>query len=118
MAYSIPKRQIINYPPSALDGFHIYTFEWIDNLHFALPPSRFIWRTKQYIEKARQRFIEAGWAGDGQIKLLWLPPFVFPSEKSVAPTGVIVWHVKQKEDGISFLLSPVELPFDDFGESA
>jgi hypothetical protein len=32
----------------------------------------------------------------------------------IPPEGVVVWHVKQLEDGTSFLLSPIELGFDAF----
>ena len=45
---------------------------------------------------------------------MWIPPFVFPVEPGVPPEGMVVWQVKQKEDGVSFLLSPVRLPFDEF----
>jgi len=46
--------------------------------------------------------------------LLWLPPFVFPTTSRPSWVGVMLWHVKQVEDGTSWLLSPVELPFEGF----
>ena len=70
-------------------------------------------RTGAHIEAARAVFLEAGWHGDGEIGLLWLPPFVFPLE-SQEWVGLALWHVKQVEDGTSWLLSPVELPFEGF----
>jgi len=28
--------------------------------------------------------------------------------------GVLLWHVKQMDDGLSWILSPIELPFEEF----
>jgi hypothetical protein len=109
MSFTIDKTKIITYPPSALCEFHVYGFEWIDNLHFVRPLREFIADPREYVRLARERFLEAGWDGDGRISLLWLPPFVFPQE--VPSEGVVVWHVKQVADGISWLLSPVPLPW-------
>lgn len=115
MAYTVPESDVIDYPASALCRFHVYGFEWIDNLHFVLPPGRFVKDTKSYLTVAKEKFLEAGWEGDGDIGILWLPPFVFPLALKVPSKGVAVWHVKQVEDGVSFLLSPIELPFEEFG---
>lgn len=41
--------------------------------------------------------------------MLWLPPFVGAGEKD--NFGCYVLHVKQRNDGISWLASPVTLPF-------
>jgi hypothetical protein len=43
-----------------------------------------------------------------------VPPFAFPMALRIPPVGVAIWHVKQSEDGISYLLSPIELPFEEF----
>jgi hypothetical protein len=110
MSFSIDKSEVITYPPSALRDFHVYGFEWIDNLHFIRPPKDFVENSGEYVEAARTRFLEAGWHGDGEIGLLWIPPFMFPIGRNIAPEGVVVWHVKQVEDGTSWLLSPIELP--------
>ena len=114
MSYTIDKTKFITYPPSALRDFQVYGFEWIDNLHFVRPVSEFLANPDEYVEIARARFLEAEWDGDGWIGLLWIPPFVFPLACNVSPEGVVVWHVKQEEDGVSFLLSPVELAFEEF----
>jgi hypothetical protein len=112
MSFTIDKTKVITYPPSALRDFHVYGYEWIDNLNFVRPLREFIADPGEYVQIAKERFLAAGWDGDGRIGLLWLPPFVFPRE---APTeGIVVWHVKQEEDGVSWLLSPVPLPFREF----
>ena len=118
MAYSIKKFEVIDYPASDLNEFHIYCYEWIDNLHFILPPKNFLPLPEEQLDKylniAREKFSSAGSDGEGEIGLLWLPPFVFKSELNVSHLGILVWHVKQTDDGISWLLSPIELPFERF----
>jgi hypothetical protein len=86
----------------------------IDNLHFVLTPDRFLPDAAAHVEAARVAFLIAGWDGEGEIGLLWLPPFVFPLDLQSSWTGVVLWHVKQVEDGTSWLLSPIELPFKGF----
>lgn len=117
-AYTKDLSELITYSANDIGAFHLYSWEWVDNLHFMLPPSRLIEdeaRRTQLEEGVRRRFREeAGWEGTGKLSLLWLPPFVFPFSSDVQPEGVIVWHVKQFEDGISYFLSPVALPFEYF----
>jgi hypothetical protein len=114
MAFSVPASSLIDYPPSAMGSFPVYAFEWIDNLHFVLPPDRFLSDPSAHIAAARTAFRQAGWDGDGDIGLMWLPPFAFPLGLRSSWVGITLWHVKQVEDGISWLLSPIELPFDGF----
>ncbi len=116
MGYTVPRSSVIDYPAEALETFHVYGYEWIDNLHFVLPAQSFVTDPTAYLGVARKRFLEAGWDGDGDIGVLWLPPFVFPMTLRVPPVGVAVWHVKQIEDGTSWLLSPIELPFEGFAK--
>ncbi len=119
-AYSKDLSELLPYSVEAVAGFHLYGYEWIDNLHFLLSPARVIADTARRgkLETAvKSRFMnEAHWEGTGRLSLLWLPPFVFPLGLRVPPEGVIVWHVKQHEDGISCLLSPVPLPFEEFAQ--
>lgn len=114
MAFSIDREKVIDYPPVAIRSFYDYAVEWIDNLHFLQLPEAFLDNPAPYVEIARERFLEAGWWSGGEINLLWLPPFIFSRESKVSTEGIVVWHVKQEDDGISWLLSPVELPFDGF----
>jgi hypothetical protein len=114
MAYTVEIERLIDYPPSAIRSFHCYAYEWIDNLHFLLAPANVLARPESYVAVARERFLDAGWWSGGEISLLWLPPFVFPKTAEVSTLGLILWHVKQEDDGISWLLSPMELPFERF----
>jgi hypothetical protein len=114
MSYSVPAPSVIDYPAEAMASFPIYAFEWIDNLHFIQPPDRFLPDPSAHVEAARAAFLRAGWEGTGEVGLLWLPTFVFPMRSWPSWEGVALWHVKQVEDGTSWLMSPIELPFEGF----
>jgi uncharacterized phage-like protein YoqJ len=89
-------------------------YEWVDNLHFIQDPADYVYDVEPYLEIAKAKFLEAGWYGSGEIGLIWLPPFMFKGNRTANfTTGVVVWHVKQKEDGISWLLTPAELPCEN-----
>lgn len=110
MAYSIDKSKIVNYKPEKLLQFHVIMYEWIDNLNFTLKPEDCVSNPELYINLVKNIFLEAGWYGDGEIELMWIPPFMFKGVRSQESTnGITIWHVKQKEDGISWILSPIEL---------
>ena len=61
------------------------------------------------VAAVKQRFLQEGWEGDGEIGLIWIPPFVDIGLEDTH--GTYVWHVKQQNNGISWLLSPVKLGF-------
>lgn len=110
MAYSAAKDELIKYTPGELKSFYLYSYEWIDNLHFTLSPDLFLANANEYIQIAKELFLEAGWYGDGSIELIWIPPFMFADSITNENTlGILIWHVKQTEDGISWILSPREL---------
>jgi hypothetical protein len=113
LAYSISAAQLLAYPPESIRAFHRYSFECVDNLLFVRRPSELLStaRAAAYVAVARETFLAFGWAGDGEIGLLWVPGFTFPIPTDHRFLGAAVWHVKQENDGISFLLSPVALPF-------
>jgi hypothetical protein len=108
----------LNYKADELREFRVYGYEWIDNLHFVQPVASVLAGSQDaaesYLRVASERFKDAGWKGDGDIGLIWLPPFVFPLDLKIPPEGIVLWHVKQSDDGVSFLLSPVALPFEEF----
>ena len=111
MAYTKGIKEIIKYSPAQLDTFVLLSYEWIDNLNFTLNPKEHLEDGEDYIQKAKERFLKAGWSGDGEIGLMWIPPFMFKGIRTEEFTnGVIIWHVKQKQDGISWILSPIKLP--------
>ena len=111
MAFSKDIKNIITYDPEELRSFRLIAYEWIDNLDFTLDPRKYLDNADQYIVIAKELFTEAGWNEDGEIRLMWIPPFMLNGLRTEEFTvGVIIWHVKQDSDGISWILSPIELP--------
>lgn len=103
------KKKIINYSPESLHSFKVTIYEWIDNLCFTLSPDECLDDADIYVKIVKKIFLQNGRAGDGKIELIWIPPFVFDkTEPNGNTTGIIVWHVKQNEDGISWILYPNE----------
>ena len=103
--------EIIKYPPLKLNEFEVVMYEWVDNLNFTIDPTIHLKDADKYLEIAKAIFLESGWAGDGEIRLMCIPPFMFKGKRTEEFTnGVVVWHVKQKEDGLSWILSPIKLP--------
>lgn len=102
--------------PEAADilGYHVYEYTFLDDLQFIKPPVEVFKyedtvQLNTVIEAVKRKFLDAGWEGDGDIGILWLPPFV---DVGVEDTwGTYIWHVKQSNDGISFLTSSDPLEF-------
>ena len=113
MSFSYPPGFEIDYPPEALDSFYVDGFEYIDNLNFARNAREYLKTSPycdDYIQKDGKIFKQNGWRGDGEIQLIWLPPFLFGSFGLTR--GVVIWHVKQEADGISWIMSPIRIPYD------
>lgn len=93
---------------TSVKDYNIYTYTFLDDLSFIKNPYEYFkYETKDKIEDAisliGQRFKEHGWEGDGSIGIIWLPPFI---QEGIEDTwGTYIWHVKQNNDGISFLAS-------------
>ncbi|WP_282628391.1 hypothetical protein [Empedobacter sedimenti] len=110
MSYTINKQEIIDYPPEKLKDFEVTSYEWIDNLNFTLNPADCLDHPDEYISIVKQRFLDDNWDGDGDIELMWIPPFMLREDVQWDFTkGITIWHVKQSEDGTSWLLYPKEL---------
>ncbi len=114
MAYTIKKSDVIDYSPELLNDFEVLMYEYIDNLHFTLKPNECLENADEYISIAKERFLKEGWAGDGDVELIWIPPFMLKTDDGKTiywneTKGIIVWHVKQESDGISWLLIPDRL---------
>lgn len=92
--------------PGSLDNWRIYTFASIDELRFMRDAASEL--QPEIIAKAKNRFQDAGWEGDGTIQIAWLPPFSIAHSNNTH--GVYIIHVKQSNNGISWILSPVSLP--------
>lgn len=107
MYHQRDKKKIIDHPPGTLKTFDVFGFEWIDNLCFTINPRECLDNAVEYIKIAKRRFLKAGWDGDGEVELMWIPPFMLGEQRAAAYTeGITVWHVKQLVDGISWILHP------------
>lgn len=98
--------------PSTVDDFFVYEYQHLDELSLLKNPENFLGSFSTFdklMEKIRVKFKSHGWEGDGVIKLMWLPPFLGAGIEDTY--GIGVWHVKQSNNGTSFLASPVPLPF-------
>jgi hypothetical protein len=101
------KKKIINYSSETLRTYDVMAYEWIDNLCFTIDPGECLDNVDEYLKIAKELFLQEGWEGVGKIELMWIPPFMFDSSRTEEFTvGVTVWHVKQLEDGISWILHP------------
>jgi len=104
---------------SLIQGYYVYEYTFLDDLQFIKPPEEvFAYedpiRRNVVIDTVKKRFLDAGWEGDGDIGILWLPPFV---DAGVEDTwGTYIWHVKQSNNGISFLASSYPLDFARLAE--
>jgi hypothetical protein len=87
----------------------VFKFTFIDNPENFRKPEEYFSNSdekKAILEKVKAVFKKSGWEGDGEIGLVWLPPFLYnpaPGEDPGQLFGTIVWHVKQHTNGISFL---------------
>ena len=95
-----------------VENFYVYHYEHIDILEL-MPLSDAVLNKyrgyKNLINAIKNKLTESGWEGDGEIQLLWLPPFCdLPAEDSY---GTIAWLVKQKNNGTAFICSPCELNY-------
>ena len=93
--------------------YFVYQYHHIDYSLFmrsaeevlsALPNAR------EIITDVSQLFREAGWEGDGEIEMIWLPPFVGVGIEDTH--GAFLFHVKQSNNGTSFIASPERLHFE------
>ena len=98
--------------PDGVRHWHFYAYEYLDDLAF-MPAARELfsgWDDGELIvERVAEKFRSLGWEGDGEMQVMWLPPFVGAGPQDYL--GAYVLHVKQANDGISWLASPHCLPF-------
>jgi hypothetical protein len=98
--------------PNVIDDFIIYQYEHVDELAYMPLAKDILGDIKGFdatIGRIEKNLKRAGWEGDGEIRLMWLPPFVGAGIDDT--WGVGIWFVKQSNNGTSWLASPVPLPF-------
>jgi hypothetical protein len=108
----------------SIKGMYVYEYTFLDDLSFIETPQKYLEsrfsvnyteeEVKVVVDAVRDKFLASGWEGDGDIGVIWLPPFV---DSGIEDTwGNYLWHVKQSNNGISFLLSEYPLDFSRIKE--
>lgn len=98
---------------------YCYSYQHVDELTFVLTPEKV--QSSSYeaggigdlLPSVAAKFRSNGWEGDGEIGLIWIPPFVIDT---YGTAGVFVWFVKQNNNGTAFIGSSVPLPFEPIEE--
>jgi hypothetical protein len=96
--------------PSLIEYWNVYSFEHIDFLGGMFDAQTALSSVENgyvLINEVASIIFQAGWEGDGRIQIFWLPPFV-----AVGDTwGAICFHVKQGNNGTSWIACEHELKF-------
>ena len=96
----------------ASNDMYVWSFTFIDDRTFCKAPdfenSYCPGITPANMERAKVAFQECGWEGDGDIEIIWIPPFLINDPDS---WGLYVWHVKQRNNGYSFIASDEDIAF-------
>lgn len=99
--------------PHVIQNYYVYWFHYIDDQAFIHLPSNFIYDSeleKVILKEVATRFKYFGWAEEGEIGLIWFPDFAWGQSNTTV--GHLIWHVKQFDNGTSWLASATKLPFD------
>lgn len=90
--------------------FNVKVYHYIDNLEHLIDPKTVYPNCDEEIEEVKSAFKEYGWEGDGDIKLIWIPPFACGTTNWITE-GIYVWHVKQSNNGDSYIGYRGKFPF-------
>jgi hypothetical protein len=93
--------------PEQIAGFNVYSYGCIDFLSAMHDARDFLANDERAylkIAAAHARFVQAGWEGDGLIQIGWIPAFLMEGE-----FGECFWHVKQENNGLSWIACDSEL---------
>lgn len=98
--------------PSVLQGYFVYSYQHVDCLEYMPLASEVLSRAPNkdaVLDAVKARLRERGWEGDGEVRLMWLPPFLGAGVEDT--WGLALWFVKQSNNGTAWIASPVPLPF-------
>jgi len=101
-----------------IKNYFVYQYHFLDDLSAILEPkdvnsyfgferenSKII---ENSVEEVKKLFLKNGWEGDGDIGVIWVPPFIDIGYQEDT-WGTYLWHVKQSNNGTSFIGSPIKL---------
>lgn len=61
-------------------------------------------------DQAKKLFTEAGWEGDGDLRIMWIPPFF--KDSGVDSLGDFAYFIKQGHNGTCYVCSHRPIPID------
>ncbi|MDH5631072.1 MAG: toll/interleukin-1 receptor domain-containing protein [Gammaproteobacteria bacterium] len=98
--------------PECVHEYHIYQYMHIDVLEY-MPTAEVVLQhtpnREEIIKNVKNKLLSGGWEGDGEIQILWIPPFIGAGVEDT--WGLAIWFVKQSNNGTAYMASPVSLPF-------
>lgn len=100
--YSVYFYQHIDYFGALIDPEDFYKEFYADNIERE--------DYKIFLNGIQKLFKKYGWDGDGALSLIWIPPFI-ETNSVEDTTGEFIWHVKQSNNGVSYVASESSLPF-------
>ena len=107
---------LLMFSPEQIHHYKVRSYSYLDDLSFIQPLDTFAKmqgiKSDTLKEAASELFKRNGWEGDGDIGVIWLPPFAVGAELEDT-SGIYVLHVKQSNNGTSWLASEHTLPFDN-----
>lgn len=98
--------------PEFARNYHYYAYEYLDDVSFMRSATEVFggWpHAQRLIEEVSAKLKALGWEGTGEFQVLWFPPFAGAGTHD--NFGTYCLHVKQENDGISWIASPLVLPF-------
>lgn len=128
---------LLNFSHQEISNFHHYEYEWIDYFGMMTTPSSIFDNYDKYKTEIEKKFLEIGWDKENPIQIIWIPPFMIPNilkidinnflDKAkfidgITPNnyqfwtlGLFLFHIKNKGQGESIILSPFELNIPYYG---
>lgn len=100
---------------SEIGKYFVYQYHFLDDLSFLRSPKEVLYlehgapSVEDWVAKVGELFRAHGWEGDGEIQVMWFPPFVPVGVEDTH--GTYAWVVKQDNNGTAYIASADALPF-------
>ena len=110
-----------------VDGFYVYSYccdderqGWISIEEFKYPLVRYDsdngeteeeCNTPQFRQRLKQALVECGWEGDGRLEAMMFPPWL-----GTLTGWFPVFHIKQSNNGTSWIASERKLTLEELNE--
>ncbi|MDR0302573.1 MAG: hypothetical protein LBI04_09725 [Treponema sp.] len=88
---------------SVSENHQIFDTDYFEKPEIYLPISPY---SLALLEKVKSAFKNAGWEGTGDLGIMYVKPFTVnlpPDKVSHDKTGSFIWHVKEADNGKSFI---------------